>query len=220
MRKLLRFAAIICVGMAQFGGVPRVLSAEPPEQNTTRIVALGDSDTQGKSGYSGSFPGQLEKILKERGHNVRVFNEGIESQTSDQVAKKLDSTVPVGTNIVLIQLGSSDVKINKSPEAIKKTIGEIIDRLVARNIKVVIIAARLPGPKLTAANYDRKAYGDLFYELSRERHLPVANFQNGLPPVGSSSEIYLPDGHLTTAGNAIVARNLVDLVERLLPPKS
>ncbi|WP_291694066.1 GDSL-type esterase/lipase family protein [Bradyrhizobium sp.] len=68
-----------------------------------QIVAIGASNVAGRGvGSSDAWPAQLEAMLAARGRNVHVVNAGINGDTNVGMLGRLDSAVPDGTRIVLL----------------------------------------------------------------------------------------------------------------------
>lgn len=209
---------VVCLGIAGAQAARAQVAALDPD--TIRIVAIGDSDTKGKNGFAGSFPGQVEALLNKGGFKVKVFNEGVESQTSTTALAQLGTTMPPGTNLLIIDLGTSDIKVNMTPDQIRQNLDTIIGRAKAQGTKVLLVAARPPGPQ-TPPGYDVNAYNAIFDALAAARGTGLVRFTNGLPPPGALPDptFYLPDGHLTDGGNAIVARNVAGKAAEMLKAK-
>src|SRR5260370_41833106 len=73
------------------------------------IVALGASNTYGKGvSRSLAYPAQLEALLRARGYNIRAINAGINGDTTSSMASRLDTVVPDGNSLVILQLGRND----------------------------------------------------------------------------------------------------------------
>jgi acyl-CoA thioesterase-1 len=73
------------------------------------IVALGASNTYGKGvGRNEAYPAQLQAILKARGKPARVVNAGINGDTTEGMLQRLNSAVPNGTSLVILQPGGND----------------------------------------------------------------------------------------------------------------
>jgi acyl-CoA thioesterase-1 len=125
------------------------------------VVALGASNTYGKGVERGqSYPAQLEALLKAAGHSVRVVNAGINGDTTGGMLARLDSAVPGGTKVVILQPGGNDARRGTSGDR-RANISAITSRLAQRGIKVVIMEnsefAGLPkqsdGIHMTPAGY-------------------------------------------------------------------
>src|SRR5262249_40105746 len=80
------------------------------------VVAIGASNTYGAGrrgggvGTSEAFPAQLERMLKARGYDVRVINAGVPGDTTAGMLARLDSAVPEGARVVIIQPGGNDAR--------------------------------------------------------------------------------------------------------------
>src|SRR5271170_3274187 len=79
-----------------------------------QIVALGASNTQGKGvSPSEAWPAVLESMLRTKGSNVHVTNAGISGDTTGGMLVRLDSSVPEGTRLVILNFGGNDFKRGK-----------------------------------------------------------------------------------------------------------
>jgi acyl-CoA thioesterase-1 len=68
-----------------------------------QIVAIGASNVAGRGvSPSDAWPAQLEGMLAAKGKNVHVANAGINGDTNAGMLARLDSAVPQGTKIVLL----------------------------------------------------------------------------------------------------------------------
>jgi acyl-CoA thioesterase-1 len=111
-----------------------------------RIVALGASNTSGSGrgrtnggvAMSQAYPAQLEALLKRKGLNANVTNAGIPGDTTGGMLSRLDSAVPSGTSIVILQPGGNDGRRGQGASR-HDNIMEIKRRLSARHIKVIVL---------------------------------------------------------------------------------
>jgi acyl-CoA thioesterase-1 len=70
---------------------------------TAQIVAIGASNVAGRGVSSAdAWPAQLEGMLAAKGRHVHVANAGINGDTNAGMLNRLDSSVPAGTKIVLL----------------------------------------------------------------------------------------------------------------------
>ena len=68
-----------------------------------QIVAIGASNVAGKGvSSSDAWPAQLEGMLVAKGRRVHVTNAGISGDTNAGMLVRLDSAVPQGTKVVLL----------------------------------------------------------------------------------------------------------------------
>jgi acyl-CoA thioesterase-1 len=103
-----------------------------------QVVALGASNTEGR-GVAGSaaWPAQLERMLRAKGYNVQVKNAGVSGDDTRRMLGRLNSTVPEGTRVVILEKASTnDSRRNIDTAA---NIAEITHILSARKIKVILI---------------------------------------------------------------------------------
>src|SRR5256885_2921890 len=74
-----------------------------------QVVALGASNTAGKGlAPQSAYPAQLEALLRAKGYNGRVLNAGINGDTTAGMLARLDTAVPGGTRLVILQPGGND----------------------------------------------------------------------------------------------------------------
>lgn len=100
-----------------------------------QVVALGASNTAGKGVSShDAYPAQLEAMLKARGHAVAVINAGISGDTTPGMLARLDSAVPQGTRVVILQPGGNDRR-----KGAASVVPQITAKLRARGITVVML---------------------------------------------------------------------------------
>jgi acyl-CoA thioesterase I len=102
------------------------------------IVALGASNTYGEGvERHESYPAQLEALLRAAGHNATILNAGIYGNKTGQMLARLDTDVPEGTRLVILQPSGNDRKATAAERA--GNIAEIQRHLLARNIKVLLL---------------------------------------------------------------------------------
>jgi len=166
---------------------------------STRVVALGDSNTAGYGvGREAAFPAQLEAMLRARAYDVQVVNAGISGDTTRGMLGRLDAAVPPGTQIVLVQGGYNDLRRGSSADAIAANVEAILARLRARQIRAVLCGFyEQPWDAIA------RRYGAVFVSSSA---CYDANSRGS-------------DGlHMTAAGHRIVAGRLLPVLQRMLAP--
>lgn len=189
-----------------------------PGQNTAhaapvRVVALGDSLT---AGYglppSEAFPAQLEVALKARGHDVVVENAGVSGDTATQGLARLDWSVPPGTQAVIVALGANDMLRGLPPEVTRTALTNIVLRLKARGLPVLISGMRA-APNL-GESY-RARFDAIYPDLAQKQQVLLHPFF--LEGVAGSPSLNQPDGlHPTGKGVARMVAGILPEVEQLL----
>lgn len=115
-------------------------------QAEVTIVALGASNTHGKGqgahpggvSRSQAYPAQLQALLKARGIDARVINAGIPGDTTGGMLARLNSAVPNGTKVVILQTGGNDARRGVGGDTAGNT-AQITAKLGARGIKVIML---------------------------------------------------------------------------------
>lgn len=136
MRKIMMALALLAPMLVAWGA----------NAATVNIVALGASNTAGRGqgthpggvDKNQAYPAQLEALLKAKGYDARVANAGIAGDTTGGMLARLDSAVPAGTQIVILQTGGNDERKGVGGEAGGNT-ATITSKLQARGIKVILL---------------------------------------------------------------------------------
>jgi len=124
-----------------------VFSERGTKPNTAplRIVAIGASNTHGwYVGNQGAYPAQLHALLQARGINAQVTNCGVPFDTTWMMLRRIDTDVPNGTDIVIVQPGSNDLRFFGTMRQRAANIAEMARRLRARSIKVIVCDEKVP----------------------------------------------------------------------------
>jgi len=111
---------------------------------SAQIVALGASNFAGQGVDSdAAFPAQLERMLAAKGFHVQVTSAGISGDTNAGMLGRLDSDVPAGTTIVI--LDASGGTFNARHKGLGDQAAELASikaRLRARGIGVIPLWGR------------------------------------------------------------------------------
>src|SRR6476661_1601372 len=119
-----------------------------------RIVVLGDSLTAGLGlPANAAFPARLEQALRAKGIAVEISNAGVSGDTASGGLEWLDWSVPEGTEAVIVELGANDMLRGIDPQVTRRALDQILTRLKARNIAVLLCGMRA-APNL-GADYQR-----------------------------------------------------------------
>jgi acyl-CoA thioesterase-1 len=114
-----------------------------------QIVAFGASNISGWNvPAAAAMPAQLKEMLRAKGYSVEVVNAGIYGNTTTDMRKRMDTDIPEGTKIVLLDVSGGTY--NDSWKGISREQGEadmaaIVASLKGRGIQVIpVSAADLP----------------------------------------------------------------------------
>ena len=168
-----------------------------------RIVALGDSNTAGFGvGEANKYPSQLERALKERGHDVEVLNAGVSGDTTSGALRRFDAAFPEGTDVAIVFLGRNDMRFGFSMDTTRRNLDQIVGRLRARNIEVILAGFYSRDFSDIAARHGAHYYPDFFDGVA----------QNGVKKAGYTL-IWDIIGHLNARGYQEVVTRLSPVVE-------
>jgi len=191
-----------------FGGLISVWAAP-----ATKILVLGDSLAAGYGLLAGqSFPARLEVRLRSIGHNVRVLNGGVSGDTSAGGRARLSWALADKPNFVIIELGANDGLRGLDPVAMRDNLEDIILRLKAVNIGILLTGMRAP-PNI-GPNYGR-AFNSVFSDLAQKHEVPLYPFF--LEGVAAIPSLNQRDGiHPNPRGVAVIVDRIMPFVVRLL----
>ena len=106
-----------------------------------QVVALGASNTAGKGvAPQEAYPAQLEAMLRAKGYNGHVVNAGLNGDTTAGMLARLDSAVPNGTRVVILQPGGNDFRRRGGgSETRAENVEQIMSRLRSRGVQVIML---------------------------------------------------------------------------------
>ena len=208
--KVQRFARAIVIAWIAIASLPIAASAA---ERSIKIVALGDSLTAGyQLPASAAFPAQLEQALKAKGIAVEIANAGVSGDTSSGGLARLDWSVPQGTDAVILALGANDMLRGIEPKVTRAALTEIVSRLKARRIEVLLCGMLAP-PNL-GPDYAR-GFSAIYPELAAKHSLVFYPFL--LNGVAANAALNQRDGiHPTAAGVAAMVAGILPKAEELL----
>jgi acyl-CoA thioesterase I len=180
------------------------------QNKNIRMVALGDSLTAGYNlPVPAAFPSVLQRVLRAKGVAIDIENAGVSGDTASAGRDRLDWSVPDGTDIVLVSLGANDSLRGIDPAVTTKALDDIITRLKARKMKVLLAGIYAPpnnGPVYGAA------FKAMYENLAAKHNVPLYPFF--LDGVAGNSSLNLPDQlHPNTAGVEEMVRRILPFIE-------
>jgi acyl-CoA thioesterase I len=198
---------LIAAGTA-FAQTPAVGVAKP-----VKMVVLGDSLSAGLGlSASAAFPERLQKALKSKGIEVDMINAGVSGDTSSGGRDRLDWSVPAGTEAVLVELGANDALRGVDPSVTRAALTEIVTRLKARGIAVLLCG--MVAPPNYGSDYSAR-FNAIYPELAKSFAVPLYPFF--LEGVATDARLNQADGmHPTAEGVDVIVKNILPTVEALL----
>ena len=179
------------------------------------VVALGDSVTAGLGvAADEAFPARLQARLRAEGYDYRVVNAGVSGDTTAGGLRRVDWALRAHPDVVIVALGANDGLRGQSPPAIRANLEEIVARLQAAGVRVLLVGMRLP-PNY-GAEYT-KEFEAVFPAVARRAKIALMPFL--LDGVAADPRLNQADGiHPTAAGQQMIADRLWPYLRPLLRP--
>ncbi len=113
--------------------------ASPAAAATLNIVAIGATNTTGIGvGEANAYPAVLQALLRKKGINANVTNAGVNGDVTAGMLRRIDSAVPKGTDLVILQPGGNDLRFFGTKAARTANVAAMVARLRARHIRVIV----------------------------------------------------------------------------------
>ena len=192
-------------------GLEDALPTEQLEQ--VRIVGFGDSLMAGYLLPSNfAFPQQLEKALNDKGYEVSIENAGVSGDTTTGGLARIDWSIPDDTNLVILELGANDALRGISPDITEKNLDEMLARLKARGISVIL--AGMMAPPNMGKDYADK-FDPIYPKLAQKYGVPLYPFF--LEGVATQKALLLEDGmHPNEKGVETMVSHFMPTIEQKL----
>jgi acyl-CoA thioesterase I len=151
-----------------------------PATAEVRIVALGDSLTQGYGlPPEEGFVPELEAWLHERGaEDVTVVNAGVSGDTTAGGRARVDWALSDRADGVIVALGGNDLLRGLEPEVTRENLDAILSEIEARGLPALL--AGLPAPANYGDQY-KSEFDSIFPDLAQKYDaILYPNFLAGL----------------------------------------
>lgn len=189
------------------------LSASPARAQQRVVTMLGDSLTAGYGlQRAQSLPVQVQAQLTQGGVSALVRGAGVSGDTTAGGLARLAFSVQKDTAVCVVALGGNDLLRGITTAVSRANLQQIVDRLQARKIKVVLAGLRVPASVGRGYAQDvERAYSAVG---ATRGVIFVPDMLAGVAGVKSLNQ---PDGiHPNAQGAQIVARNLAPAIIRAL----
>lgn len=182
-------------------------------QAPIKLAVLGDSLSAGYGlPAEAAFPAKLQKALREKGIKVDILNAGVSGDTTSAGRDRLDWSIPDGTEAVIVELGANDALRGLDPKVSKAALEDIVKRLQAR--KIAVMLAGMLAPRNYGPDYAAK-FDPIYPDLARAYGVPLYPFF--LEGVAGEARLNLSDGiHPTAEGIDVIVARILPAVEAFL----
>jgi len=178
-----------------------------------KIVALGDSLTAGYGlSDKDGFVTRLQAALTAKGSAAVIANAGVSGDTASDGLARLDWSVPLGTDAVIVELGANDMLRGIDPQVTRKALDAILGRLTGRHLAVLLCGMRA-APNLGAAF--GKAFNSIYPDLAAK--YGVLFYPFFLDGVAGDLSLDQADGmHPNARGVDVMVHRILPAVEELI----
>lgn len=183
------------------------------ETKPVKMVVLGDSLSAGLGlSAPAAFPARLQKALQSKGIAVDVINAGVSGDTTSGGRDRLDWSVPEGTQAVIVELGANDALRGVDPKVTRSALTDILTRLKAR--KIAVLLCGMYAPPNYGTDYSAR-FNAIYPDIAKEFGVPLYPFF--LEGVATEAKLNQPDGlHPTAEGIDVIVKNILPTVEAFL----
>lgn len=160
------------------------------------IVAFGDSATYGwLVPRQHVYPAQLQAVLRQKGYDVTVKNQGVPGDTTAGALRRFDSAIGPDTDIAIVEFGTNDLRMHVPPKRMRANLAEIVRTLRRRHIEVLLVG-------LGSLN---------LADVAHATHVPYAQWK--LPPGKYRARDH---AHFNAQGYSIVIARMLPQIEALI----
>ncbi len=177
------------------------------------IVAFGDSLTAGLGvDPQQNYPTKLQAALRAKGYDVVISNAGVSGDTTRGGLARLDWAIGDDVDIVILELGANDALRGIDPSETRKSLTQIVDKLLKKN-KKILLAGMIAPPNL-GTEYGIE-FAQIFKDLSNKKGVVFYPFF--LKAVAEKPNLVQLDGmHPKAMGYEAIVKDLLPVIEMML----
>ncbi|MGE4062397.1 MAG: arylesterase [Rhodospirillaceae bacterium] len=179
-----------------------------------RVLAFGDSLTAGYglTDLKEAFPAQLERALREKGHNVTVVQGGVSGETTTGGRARIDWMLGEKPDAVIVALGGNDALRAVDPAVTRESMDAIVKRIRKDNLPVLV--AGMFAPPNLGKDYATR-FADAFSKVAKDNNTLFYPFflegVAGIPTLNQPDRI-----HPTPDGVKVMVKGILPMVETLI----
>jgi lysophospholipase L1-like esterase len=202
-------------------------------QKKTRVIFFGDSITQAGAG-TGGYILRIDTLCKSeaKGDNYEFIGAGIGgNKVYDLYLRMENDVLAKEPDIVIIYIGVNDVWHKSSsgtgtdPDKFERFYQAIIDKLKAKNIKIILCTPAAIGEKTDYSNPqdgDMNEYSNIIRRIAKKNELALVDLRNAFldhnlknNPDNKDRGILTTDRvHLNAKGNQLVAEEMWKVIKQ------
>ena len=141
-----------------------------------------------------------------------MINAGVSGDTTSGGRDRLDWSVPEGTQAVIVELGANDALRGTDPAVTRKALSDILTRLKAR--KIAVLLCGMIAPPNYGSDYSAR-FNAIYPDLAKSFGVPLYPFF--LEGVATNPKLKQADGlHPTVEGVDVIVKSILPTVEAFL----
>lgn len=165
------------------------------------IVCLGDSITSGV----GASPGQAYPELLASQLGTAVINHGVPGDTAEGGLARVDAALAEEPWLVVVELGGNDILNRIPPERTEAALRQIVERLLAARVAVVLVEVDVPFAG---------RYAEIYGRIGDDYDIPV--LEDTLGDILTDASLKADPIHPNAQGHVVLAEAMADEIEPLL----
>lgn len=165
------------------------------------IVCLGDSITSG----TGASPGPAYPELLQSRLDTEVINHGVPGDTAEGGLARVDEALADDPWLVIVELGGNDILNRIPPERTEAALRQILERLLAARVAVLVVELDIPFAGRQAEIYGR---------LGDDYDVPV--LEDTLGDILTDAGLKADPIHPNARGHEVLAEALAEEIEPLI----
>ncbi len=143
-----------------------------------------------------------------------MINAGVSGDTSSGGRDRLDWSVPDGTDAVILELGANDALLGTDPKVTHAALSDILARLQAR--KIAVLLCGMLAPPNYGTDYTAR-FNAIYPDLAKSFGVTLYPFF--LEGVAADAKLNQADGkHPTAEGVDVIVKNILPTVKAFLGP--
>ena len=165
------------------------------------IVCLGDSITSGV----GAEPGQPYTALLSSRLGTDVINLGVPGDTAEEGLARVAQALAADPWLVVVELGGNDILNRVPPERTEAALRQILQRLLAAKVAVVLVEVEVPFAG---------RYAEIYSRLGDEFDVPVLD--DTLGEILTDASLKADPIHPNARGHEVLAAALAEEIEPIV----
>lgn len=197
VRRTALFLSLVPLLLAGCGGpdIPNL------DSRGRTIVCLGDSITFG----AGASPGPAYPELLTRQLGTEVINQGVPGDTAEGGLARVDQALAADPWLVIVELGGNDILRRIPPEQTEAALRQILERLLAARVAVMLVELDVPFAG---------RYAEIYERLGDDYDVPVLD--DTLGDILTDASLKADPIHPNARGHEVLAADLAEEIEPLL----